>query len=175
MFFNRHVKQGKEIGQNTLQMLSSATMATKFDKMGKFYPTEEFFSDPYIAGFLTNFIGFTIVFGLGGGSWSSTKKGECIISAFAEIDPYHKLRKILIGDLVVDGDLHKAGANDGATACGVMFHKLKSTDQDPKYLEAKALAEDMQSFNTGATFQENMSSAVIIVTLRNYIQKKWGE
>lgn len=175
MFFNRHIKQGKQIGQSTLQMLESATLATKFEDFNGFRPTEEFFSDAYVAGFLSNFIGFSIVFGLGGGNWSSTRKGECINSAFDEIDPYGLLRQILIGNLKVDQQLHQAGLNDGTTAIGVIYKKLRPDDQDAKYLEAQELAEEMQSFNSGSSLHDNLSSAIIIVTLRAYIQNKWGE
>ena len=180
MFFNRHIKQGKEIGQNTLQMLTSATMATEFDDMGSFKPTKEFFTDPYVSGFITNFVGFSIVFGLGGGNWSTTKKGECIAEAFKEIDPYDQLIQILTGKLKVDQEQNKAGLNDGATAVGVIFKKLKADDQDPKYLEAKSLAEDMQNFSRGGsipmeTQHDSLSSAVIMVTLRDYIQNKWDD
>ncbi|MDB2605932.1 hypothetical protein N9Y41_04465 [Planktomarina temperata] len=175
MFFNRHIKQGKEIGQNTLQMLTSATQATEFDEMGRFKPTKEFFADPYVSGFLINFIGFTITFGLGGGNWSSSKKGECIASALSVIDPYNQLKQILIGNLKVDQEQQKTGLNDGATAIGVIYKTLNENDQDPKYIEAKSLAEEMHSFNSAISLQDSLSSAIMIVTLREYIQKRWNE
>ena len=74
MFFNRHIKQGEEIGYVTLQMLSSATLATKFNTVADFQPTEEFFTDGYVAGFVLNYVSLTIVFGFGAQNWSTTKK-----------------------------------------------------------------------------------------------------
>ncbi|MDA9612851.1 hypothetical protein N9S22_01920 [Paracoccaceae bacterium] len=40
-------------------------MATRFNAVADFQPTEEFFRDGYVAGFVLNYVSLTIVFGLG--------------------------------------------------------------------------------------------------------------
>ena len=175
MFFKRHIKQGEEIGHVTLQMLSSATLTTKFNTVADFQPTEEFFIDGYVAGFVLNYVSLTIVFGLGAQNWSTTKKGECIKSALSVIDPFGCLMKILIGDMHVDKELQEKGSHDATTAIGIAFQKLKQDDPDPKYQEAKEIAADLQKYNKGSTYQDNLASAAVLVTLRQYIQKRWDE
>ena len=62
-----------------------------------------------------------------------------------------------------------------AVGIGVIYKTLNENDQDPKYIEAKTLAEEMHSFNSAISLQDSLSSAIITVTLREYIQKKWDE
>ena len=74
MFFNRHIKQGKQLGHTTLQMIASASLGSAINSDGDFDPPEDFYKDSYIAGFVLNVVGLGISFGLGGANWASTKK-----------------------------------------------------------------------------------------------------
>ena len=174
MFFKRHLKQGREIGQNTLAMLKSASMGTSFESFDGFNPPSDFFNDAYINGFLTSYVGNAMAFGLGANSWSREKKGECVYSAFSEIDPTNILHKGLIREIELDQAELERGLNDGTTVMGLTYQKLKSDDPDPKVIEAKKLAEDLANQNAGSSPDEHLAAAALLVTLRQHIQSKWG-
>ena len=174
MFFNRHIKQGKEIGQQTLGMLKSASIGTSFGLVDDFSPPSDFFYDPYINGFLASYVGNIMAFGLSANSWSTKKKGECVTSAFSEIDPSNTLNKGLIKEIELDQDEVQRGVNDGATVVGLMHNKLKPDDPDPKVKEAKELSEVLAKQEKGSSPHEHWGAAALLVTIRQYINEKWG-
>ena len=75
----------------------------------------------------------------------------------------------------VDKELHQKGSHDSTTAIGIAFQKLKQDDPDPKYQEAKEIAAELKKYSKGSTYQDNLASAAVLVTLTQYIQKRWGE
>ena len=118
MFFNRHIKQGKQLGHTTLQMIASASLGSAINSDGDFDPPEDFYKDSYIAGFVLNVVGLGISFGLGGANWASTKKGECTLYALNEIDTGGDLKKALLRQMPLDEVLLEKGLQDGATVWG---------------------------------------------------------
>ena len=174
MFFNRHIKQGKQLGNTTLQMITSASLGSAINSDGDFDPPEDFYKDSYIAGFVLNVVGLGISFGLGGASWASTKKGECTLYALNEIDTSGDLKKALLRQMPLDEALLEKGLQDGATVMGLTYQKLKADDPDPKVVEAKKLAKDLTTSMPNNTYNENLATAALAVTLREYIQGKWS-
>ena len=175
MFFNRHLKQGDEIGEKTLTMLTTATFGTSLNPNTVFNPPTDFFLDSYVVGFLTSYVGWAIHFGLGGANWSTTKKGECIGRAFAVIDPSLNLQKGLLKEIPLEEALHTRGGNDGTTVMAITFGKLRADDEDPKVIEARELAEEMANFMPQQTAQEHLPNTAALVTIRQYIQEKWDK
>ena len=176
MFFKRHIKQGEEIGNLINSLLKSVITGGVLDNnpYGKFTPPVDFFADSYVGGFIHSYAGYAINWGLGGKNWSSSKKGECVISALKTVDPTGILGKSLIGQIERDQSLYQKGANDGTTVIGLMYGKLKPDDPDPKVTAAKKLAAELVATGAAASQSEALASAAAIVTLREYIQDKWG-
>ena len=176
MFFKRHIKQGEEIGNLINSLLQSVITGSALDNnpYGKFTPPVDFFADSYVGGFIHNYAGFAINWGLGGTNWSSNKKGECVISALSTVDPTGILGKSLIGQIERDQSLYQQGANDGTTVIALMYGKLKPDDPDPKVSAAKKLAAELVATGAASSQSEALVSAGAIVTLREYIQNKWG-
>ena len=175
MFFNRHLKQGDEIGEVALTMLKTATLGTSVNPNEVFNPPPDFFLDSYVVGFLTSYVGWAMDFGLGSANWSTTKKGECIVRAFAVIDPKLNLQKGLLKEIPLEETLHARGTNDGTSVMLMTFGKLRADDKDPKVIEAKELAEKMASSTPQQTAQEHLPNTAALVTIRQYIQEKWDK
>jgi len=175
MFFNRHLKQGDEIGEMTLTMLKTATLGTSVNPNEVFNPPPDFFLDSYVVGFLTSYVGWAMDFGFGSANWSTTKKGECIGRAFAVIDPSGNLYKGLVKKIPLEETLHARGGNDGTTVMAITYGKLRADDEDPKVIEAKGLAEEMASSMPQQSAQEHFPKTAYLVTIRQYIQEKWDE
>lgn len=176
MFFRRHIKQGEEIGNLINAMLQSVITGSALDNnpYGRFAPPADFFADSYVCGFIHNYAGYAINWGLGGTSWSSKKKGECVITVLKTVDPTGVLDQSLIGKIERDQSLYQQGANDGTTVIGLMYGKLKPDDPDPKVSNAKKLAAELVATGAAASQSEALASAALIVTLRQYVQDKWG-
>ena len=85
IFFNRHLKIGKEIGKATRQSIIQPLVA--YGKSPNFVPPPEFLTDMYIYGYITGSIGQMIDYAFGGKNWNKEKKGECIMEALKVVDP----------------------------------------------------------------------------------------
>ena len=176
MFFKRHIKQGEEIGNLINSLLQSVITGSALDNnpYGRFTPPADFFADSYVNGFIHTYTSYAIIWGFGGASWSTTKKGECAVSTMETVDPTGVLRKSLVGEIKRDQSLYQQGCNDGSTVIGLTYGKLKPDDPDPKVAAAKKLAGELVAQRAVTSKTEALASAAAIVTLREYIQVKWG-
>ena len=85
IFFNRHLKIGKEIGKATRKSIILPFVV--YGKDQNFVPPPEFLTDMYIYGYITGSIGQMIDYAFGGKNWNKQKKGECIMEALKVVDP----------------------------------------------------------------------------------------
>lgn len=176
MFFNRHIKQGKEIGELINGNIQSCLVGIKtgYDENGRYIIPDDFFTDSYICGFIHVYVGLIIDFGLGGSNWSKTKKGECVISALDFIDTNGTLRRKLIDDIGRDQYLYQNGTNDAVTVAGLMFGKLKPDDPDAKVIAANSMARELMKTEPTMSDNEALVAAAVLVTLREYIHQNWS-
>ena len=72
IFFNRHLKIGKEIGKATRQSIIQPLVA--YGKSPNFVPPPEFLTDMYIYGYITGSIGQMIDYAFGGKNWNKQIK-----------------------------------------------------------------------------------------------------
>ena len=183
IFFNRHIKQGKEIGRAVKQAILSPFIAYGKDK--DFVPPSEFFLDEYIYGYITVAIGHMIYYVFGGKDWRPQKKGECIIEALLTIDPtqillVHHRQINLDAEKVIKLNKSKEflrGTNDVTTVFGVTYGILKPDDPDPILKKARKIAssetEIMMSIIPESSENSRLAGAVGFLTLFAHIQKKY--
>ena len=184
MFFNKHLKQGKEIGKVALGIIKPTFLGTDYFIGDNLFPPIKLFEDRYVVGFFTSYVTTIINFVLGGKNWSAKKKGECIIEALEVIDPSQTLinnhlnlskSNSYIQELRADKEFMRGG-NDAETLVGVAYNYLKPDDPDPILTKAKSLAP---SFEKELAFMEigtpgsntSLVSAVIFLTINSHIKK----
>ena len=182
IFFNRHLKIGKEIGKAARQSIIQPFVA--YGKSPNFVPPPEFLTDMYIYGYTTGSIGMMIDYAFSGKNWNKEKKGECIMEALKVVDPTEFLLMFHVEN--VDGTEKilklnenkefKRGINDLATAFGVAYGLLKPDDPDPILKSAKKLAEGTKSltyFFGQSNERSSLAGAVVALTFHAYIRQKW--
>ncbi len=182
IFFNRHLKIGKEIGKAARQSIIQPFVA--YGKSPNFVPPPEFLTDMYIYGYTTGSIGMMIDYAFSGKNWNKEKKGECIMEALKVVDPTEFLLMFHVEN--VDGTEKilklnenkefKRGINDLATAFGVAYGLLKPDDPDPILKAARKLAEgtkSLTSFLGKSNERSSLAGAVAALTLHVHIRKKW--
>ena len=76
MFFNQHVKQGREVGAEGLKLLKNCFEGTRYVQGDDFNPPHDLFDDLYIRGYFTSYFGYIKDFAYGGEAWSSQRKGH---------------------------------------------------------------------------------------------------
>ena len=183
IFFNRHIKQGKEIGRAVKQAILSPFISYGKDK--DFVPPPEFFLDEYIYAFITVAIGHMTYYVLGGKDWRPQKKGECMIEALLQIDPTQLL---LVHHRQINLDAEKVikitkskeflrGSHDVSTIFGVAYGILKPDDPDPILKKARKIAssetEIMMSIVPKSSENSRLAGAVGFLTLFPHIKKKY--
>ena len=177
MFFNKHKKQGREMGQNLLTMLSAALIGTPFfDENGKWKPPVEFFEDDYVFGFITGFSGMVIDVGLGGRSWSQDRRGECIIEVFKILDETGTLQRRLIN--LSSGSINRSpvlqnGSEAGMLAAVVIHNKLRPDYSSTDLVEAINMAKRLFSMKQFNSLNEALPLSVLMVTIAKYLKENW--
>ena len=184
MFFNRHIKQGEELGESGLTMIKQCFDGSQYLNGEIFSPPSNFFDDLYIRGFLTSWIGYLIEFAFGGSSWSSQKKGECSIAAMMIIDPSSALKNhhLSLADpailrSVADSKDFQNGQNGAISLVGTVYKRLPEDDPDPVLKEAKSLAETLsknqQALGMSMGEGSALGAALVMVTIRRHIRDNW--
>jgi len=182
IFFNRHLKIGKEIGKATRQSIIQPLVA--YGKSPSFVPPPEFLTDMYIYGYITGSIGQMIDYAFGGKNWNKQKKGECIMEALKVVDPTEFLLMFHVEN--VDGTEKilklnenkefKRGINDLTMAFGAAYGLLKPDDPDPILKSARKLAEGTKSltpFLGESNERSRLAGAVAALTFHVHIRNKW--
>ena len=186
MFFNKHKKQGAEVGKAALEtIVKKAFIGTQFYDDINFNPPEGMFNDKYIRGYFTNYIDLHIIFIFNGRNWDSRKKGEFLLEAFDKIDPSQTLSKnhlqmgrdISLALELRDDNSFKKGQEDSTTFVGTLFNKLRPDDPDPVLEKARKLAPKLAKENIalGLPSSENLdlATAVYMLTFYEYIKENW--
>ena len=183
MFFNRHKKQGKEIGlvaRNLLKLQFSEDLLLG----DEFKIPNGFFEDPYIRAFLGTFIGHLMNYAIGGANWSQQRKGECFLEAIQIVDPSGEYKRIFLSsgadrvglEKLINDPSYQRGQNDAVTLVGITYNLLSPDDDDPIILEAKKLAPKLAQITSGI-FEEDPSSdlslAVTELTINKHIKENW--
>ena len=182
IFFNRHLKIGKEIGKATRQSIIQPLVA--YGKSPNFVPPPEFLTDMYIYGYITGSIGQMIDYAFGGKNWNKQKKGECIMEALKVVDPTEFLLMFHVENVggtekilkLNENKEFKRGINDLTTAFGIAYGLLKPDDPDPILKSARKLAEgtkSLTSFLGQSNEKSSLAGAVVALTLHVHIRKKW--
>ena len=182
IFFNRHLKIGKEIGKATRKSIIQPFVV--YGKDQNFVPPPEFLTDMYIYGYITGSIGQMIDYAFGGKNWNKQKKGECIMEALKVVDPTEFLLMFHVENVggtekilkLNENKEFKRGINDLATAFGVAYGLLKPDDPDPILKAARKLAEgtkSLTSFLGKSNERSSLAGAVAALTLHVHIRKKW--
>ena len=186
MFFNRHIKQGKEAGSGALTFIEKSFYNSKYHDGMKFTPPHDLFDDMYIYGFCSNFITTILNYVIGGKKWDYKKKVEFIQEAFYVIDPTGNLLNKhleisndnnLIEELKVDKNF--IPGNDAAlNLVGVLFGIFKEDDPDPMIIEAKQIADSQETLYTSiGIYNDNpnvsIATAVAMLSLFPYVKKEW--
>ena len=171
MFFNTHLKKGRELGVAVRQLMTTASIGTGyFDDAGGFNNPvpEEFFDDLYIRGFILVSCSLLMKFQLGGANWSHQKSGECLAEALQVIDPSGHLWKKHIS-LTADDANHPSfdsGRQAATTLFGVVHNKLRPDDPDPLLREAKAFVE-------ASNGQLDLQFAVFKLSIGDYVEENF--
>ena len=182
IFFNRHLKIGKEIGKATRKSIIQPFVV--YGKDQNFVPPPEFLTDMYIYGYITGSIGQMIDYAFGGKNWNKQKKGECIMEALKVVDPTEFLLMFHVENVggtekilkLNENKEFKRGINDLTTIFGVAYGLLKPDDPDPILKSAKKLAEGTKSltfFFGQSNERSSLAGAVVALTCHAYIRKKW--
>ena len=182
IFFNRHLKIGKEIGKTTRQSIIQPFVA--YGKDHNFVPPPEFLTDMYIYGYITGSIGNLMDYAFGGKNWNKQKKGECIMEALKVVDPTEFLLMFHVENVegtekilkLNENKEFKRGINDLTMAFGAAYGLLKPDDPDPILKSAKKLAEGTKSltfFFGQSNERSSLAGAVVVLTFHAHIRKKW--
>lgn len=171
MFFNSHIKKGREIGAAVRGMLSTACIGTGFfDPVAPKPLPETFFDDYYIRAFTIVSCSLLMKYQMGGANWSQEKSGRCIGEALHVIDPTGHLWRLHLAttvELVEQPDFIN-GREAAATLYGVIHDVLRPDDPDPVLAEAKKLVEASDGMI-------DLAFATTQLTIIDYIKKKYDE
>ena len=188
MFFNKHIKQGEQLGSECLAMIKRCFA---FDRgldfeQNTFTPPADFFDDLYIRGFIASWIAYLIEFDFNGVNWKTEKKGECVHAAMKTIDPSGKLYDhhlslvdLAVRERVLGSDDFKKGQNDAISWVGTLYQRLPENDPDPLIQEAKQLAKTLdKEVHPIGTRQERtlgaLGAAFFMLTIFKYVKRKWS-
>ena len=186
MFFNRHIKQGRELGNAGRIMLMQSLESTQYRGRFTLHPPDDFFDNLYIRGFLDTWISFLISVAYGGANWSEKKKGRCSIEAMLTIDPSGKLKRHFVAlidpevrDQIWSSEPYREGYNAAILVVGAAYNRLYPDDPDPILAEAKPLAImiEKSSIQDLYPLQNKISSlaaAITILTINKYVTDKWS-
>ena len=169
MFFNSHIKKGREIGAAVQGMLSTACIGTGFfDPVAPKPLPESFFNDAYIRAFTIISCSLLMKYQMGGMNWSQEKSGTCIGEALHVIDPTGHLWSLHLAtsaELVEQPDFIN-GREAAATVYGVIHGVLRPDDPDPVLAEAKKLVKTSDGMI-------DLPFAITKLTIIDYIKKKY--
>ena len=171
LFFNTHVKKGKEIGTAVRGILSTACIGTGyFDPVAPKQLPSNFFEDNYVRAFTTVTCALLMKYQMGGMNWSTEKSGECIAEALHFIDPTDELWRLHLDTTpeVVEQPDFVSGREAATTLYGVIHGKLRLDDPDPVLAEAKKIVAESNG-------RVDLVFAVTKLTIINHIQAKYRE
>ena len=187
IFFNRHLKIGKEIGKATRKSIILPFVV--YGKDQNFVPPPEFLTDMYIYGYITASISNLMDYAFGGKNWNHQKKGECIMEALKVVDPTEFLLMFHVENVegtekilkLNENKEFKRGINDLTTIFGVAYGLLKPDDPDPILKSARKLAEGTKSLTSilgksndpKVNERSSLAGAVAALTLHVHIKNKW--
>ena len=169
LFFNTHIKKGKEIGLAVRGMLSTACIGTGFLENVSPKPLpKSFFEDLYISAFTIVSCSLLMKYQMGGLNWSHEKSGECIAEALQIIDPTGQLWKFHLGitqEFVEQAEFLR-GREAGTTVFGVIHGKLRPDDPDPLLAAARKMVVE-------SNHKIDLAFAVTKLSIMDHIQKKY--
>lgn len=178
MFFNRHLKQGKDAGVEALNIVHRCFQDSQFLTNDQLHLPEDFFDDYYIRGYFTSWLGYIKDFAYEGKNWSTQKKGEFLLAGLDALDPSGKLHRhhlsladFEIRDIVLNSEEFAVGSNHAITCVGLAYDRLRPDDPDPIIAEARALAKSF--IDNGLDPKGSVGAAAQLLTIFAYVREKW--